>query len=69
MKRIITKQNHYKSLLNTINRHPEFAEGKSQLQGMIVELEARERRISGIISDIFRPVSFFYAVKQQAELE
>ena len=51
MKRILAKQSHYKSLINTIRRHPEFAEGKAQLQRMVAELESREKRMSEILSD------------------
>jgi hypothetical protein len=69
MKRILAKQFHYKSLINILRRHPEFAEGKAQLQRMVAELESREKRMSEILSDICRPVSIFYAVKRQAEKE
>lgn len=69
MKRILAKQIHYKSLINILRRHPEFAEGKVQLQRMVAELESREKRMSEILSDICRPVSVFYAVKRQAEKE
>jgi hypothetical protein len=69
MKRILAKQTHYKSLINILRRHPEFAEGKAQLQRMVAELESREKRMSEILSDICRPVSIFYAEKCQAEKE
>lgn len=69
MKRILAKQNHYKSLINTFSRHPEFAGGKTQLQHLVAELESREKRMSEIITDISRPVSCFYSAKQQAEQE
>jgi len=69
MKRILAKQIHYKSLINTLRRHPEFAEGKAQLQRMVAELETRENRMSEVLSDISRPVAIFYAEKRQAENE
>jgi hypothetical protein len=69
MKRILAKQTHYKSLINTLRRHPEFAEEKAQLQRMVAELESREKRMSEILSDICRPVSIFYAVKRKTENE
>ena len=69
MKRILAKQTHYKSLINTLRRHPEFAEDKAQLPRMVAELETRENRMSEILSDICRPVAIFYAEKRQAENE
>ena len=69
MKRILAKQTHYTSLIHIIKRHPEFAEGKSQLLQLISDFESREKRISEILSDIWRPVSIFYAVKRQSEIE
>lgn len=67
MKRILAKQKHYQSLLNTFRNHPEFAEGKLLVEKYIAELELRQRRIAAILSDILKPVSFFYSVKQNAE--
>jgi hypothetical protein len=67
MKRILAKHKHYKSLLDTFHNHPEFAEGKPIIEQYIDELVSNERRISEILSDIIRPVSFFYSVKRNAE--
>jgi len=69
MKRILAKQTHYTSLINTIKRHPEFAEGKPQLLQLVSDFESRGKLITEILSDIWRPVSIFYAVKRQSELE
>ena len=69
MKRILAKQTPYKSLINTLRRHPEFAEGKAQLQRMVADLETREHRMSEILSDISRTVAIFYAEKRHAENE
>lgn len=67
MKRIITKQHYFKSLLNVVNQHATVFEGKRGLQSIKTDFEYRVRRISEIISDISRPVSIFYRPKQYAE--
>lgn len=67
MKRIIAKLNHYNLILRIFENHPEVFEKKPGWKDILAEFEERVQRITAILSDVNRPVQYFYDTRRDAE--